>query len=255
MTDNGKPQDGGGWFRVPNVDVDLIPIIGVTAWAVLCVLRRRADAEGRSHPSVAGIARDIGKSVRTVQVNLTALVEAGKVAVESQPDGQFSPNCYRVTVPGLGMKPTTPQEALGCSPLHPGGAAHCAAGVQPTAPKQDPVVIRPIEGKKARAQYADEFEEWYGIYPRKAAKGQAAKAYRTARGKIDAETLLTATGLFAASPAGMAGKYTPYPATWLNAERWADDPATWQRNGNGRAADHEEPGRTLAEALAETRED
>ena len=27
-------------------------------------------------------------------------------------------------------------------------------------------------------------------------------------------------------------QYCPHPASWLNAQRWRDDQATWSRNGN-----------------------
>lgn len=71
-----------------------------------------------------------------------------------------------------------------------------------------------------------DFAEWYERYPLKKSKGHAVKAYRAARKKIDAETLLSALErdlpeLLAREPAKR-----PYPATWLNGERWDDEPPT-----------------------------
>lgn len=73
-----------------------------------------------------------------------------------------------------------------------------------------------------------EFADWWEIYPRKVAKGQAERAYRTARknGASQADLL---EGLAAANRAWTLAKtenaYKPYPATWLNGKRWLDDPA------------------------------
>lgn len=82
-----------------------------------------------------------------------------------------------------------------------------------------------------------EFAEWYSHYPRKRGRGQALKAYRTARNKTDAQTLLDA--LQAQIPMLMAkgSELCPYPSTWLNGERWDDDmnetPAQQQPSRSG----------------------
>lgn len=69
-----------------------------------------------------------------------------------------------------------------------------------------------------------DFTDWYARYPRKKAKGAALKAYRSARKKVDAETLVE--GLVAQLPllTDRPADKIPYPATWLNAESWADEP-------------------------------
>jgi len=73
-----------------------------------------------------------------------------------------------------------------------------------------------------------EFEDWWVAYPRKVGKGQAERAYRTARknGASQADLL---EGLAAANRAWTLAKtektYMPYPATWLNGKRWLDDPS------------------------------
>lgn len=70
-----------------------------------------------------------------------------------------------------------------------------------------------------------DFEEFYRAYPRHVGKGAARKAYATAIKKISAGELLTAAGRFAADVTGKDPKFIPHPATWLNGERWGDDPA------------------------------
>lgn len=71
-----------------------------------------------------------------------------------------------------------------------------------------------------------DFADWYAGYPRKVGKGQALRAYRSARKKTDASTLSAA--VLEQTPTLMAkGKeFCPHPASWLNGERWEDEPST-----------------------------
>jgi hypothetical protein len=85
-------------------------------------------------------------------------------------------------------------------------------------------------------------ERIYESYPRKVGKGQAlkaiAKAIKAIAGRADvsdpAAWLLERVQAFAASPAGQAGKFTPYPGAWFNAARYDDDPAEWNREDQPR---------------------
>ena len=66
-----------------------------------------------------------------------------------------------------------------------------------------------------------EFDQWYAGYPRKEGKGQARKAYKTARKKADQQTLIAGVARLAAQR--LERQFTPLPATWLNGERWLDE--------------------------------
>lgn len=91
-----------------------------------------------------------------------------------------------------------------------------------------------------------DFARWYAAYPRKEGKGQALKAYKAALKKVDAETLLEAAHDAAKRWENRERRYIPMPATWLNGERWADDPAPATAGGDG-----EEREQTTAEVVAE----
>ena len=67
-----------------------------------------------------------------------------------------------------------------------------------------------------------EFENWYRAYPKHVGRGQALKAYRTARKKADAEALLQAAIAAKRRFSGTSPEFIPHPATWLNGERWLD---------------------------------
>jgi hypothetical protein len=105
----------------------------------------------------------------------------------------------------------------------------------------------------------NEFPDWWDAYPRKVAKGQAERAYRTARknGASQADLL---EGIRAHAAAWHRRKtetqFMPYPATWLNGKRWLDDPAAIA-TGGGSSARGSQPGPGVvhtAEERAEQRQ-
>jgi hypothetical protein len=99
-------------------------------------------------------------------------------------------------------------------------------------------------------------EQVYVLYPKQVGKRAAVKAIisavvRLMAGEYKQRNLTVAealaglksrTDLFARSPAGQRGRYTPHPATWFNESRYLDDKAEWnqtdeQRAGNSKAVE------------------
>lgn len=84
----------------------------------------------------------------------------------------------------------------------------------------------PDKKKEAIASSALDFEAFWTAYPRKVAKGAARKAYLAALKRIrafdPAATILA--GLIAQAPAWSDPRFIPHPTTWLNGDRWADEP-------------------------------
>lgn len=74
-------------------------------------------------------------------------------------------------------------------------------------------------------QIEADFLEWYSGYPVKKSKGAARKAYKTARKKVDAQTLLTARDAFVRlmTAQRVDKDYIKHPSTWLNGECWEDE--------------------------------
>jgi hypothetical protein len=68
-----------------------------------------------------------------------------------------------------------------------------------------------------------EFETFWRAYPRKVSKGGAKRAWVGALRKTDSGTILAAISRarFSLDP-----RFIPHPATWLNQERWLDEPAS-----------------------------
>ena len=70
--------------------------------------------------------------------------------------------------------------------------------------------------------YTPEFETFWQAYPRKKAKRAAWKAWKAAVKRTDPETIITAAKAEARRPCEL--KYRKYPASWLNADAWEDEP-------------------------------
>ena len=79
------------------------------------------------------------------------------------------------------------------------------------------------------------FDDFWKAYPNKKAKPQALKAYAKALEKTDHATLVAAVHAQRGWRTWIDG-FVPHPATWLNAERWSDEP-----DANAGQASHAKP--------------
>lgn len=73
------------------------------------------------------------------------------------------------------------------------------------------------------------FDDWWAIWGKKKAKGDAAKAYRAAvPKKISHDDLMAKTRAYweHVKAISLDTQYVPYPAGWLRAEQWDDDLTT-----------------------------
>jgi hypothetical protein len=81
----------------------------------------------------------------------------------------------------------------------------------------------------------EQAERIYQEYPRKIARAAAFKAIKAAIKRMQERDknedavafLLERTRLFAASPAGNRGRFTPHASTWFNRESYLDDEQEW----------------------------
>lgn len=80
--------------------------------------------------------------------------------------------------------------------------------------------------KNKRKTFARDFGLFWDVYPRRVAKGKAFAAFKKAARTTEADIIIEAAAAFGASPKAK-GDFCPYPATWLNGERWLDDPSEW----------------------------
>lgn len=79
------------------------------------------------------------------------------------------------------------------------------------------------------------FDAFWRAYPRKTGKGDARNKFAKALTKTTFETIMTALERVKGSAQWQrdGGQYIPHPATWLNQERWDDDPSAAGGSADG----------------------
>lgn len=84
----------------------------------------------------------------------------------------------------------------------------------------------------------EEFAAFWRVCVRKAGKGQARRAWRRAVKKKPGTELVEAMAEFARTMAAMnvSQEFVPHPASWLNGERWDDEPPVDAEPGGPRVA-------------------
>lgn len=96
-----------------------------------------------------------------------------------------------------------------------------------TITREDSSSLRSEESARVdKPDFQREFEtEFWPVYPRKAGKGQAVKAYCTARKHTSSEIIVAGAHRYARERAGQDASFTKHPATWLNGQCWLDEPS------------------------------
>ena len=70
----------------------------------------------------------------------------------------------------------------------------------------------------------DDFEAFWSAYPRKVGKGQARKAYAKALKIAPHDEIMFGLSQQRASMEAKEPQFIPHASTWLNGERWTDEP-------------------------------
>lgn len=73
-------------------------------------------------------------------------------------------------------------------------------------------------------EFEQYFKKFWELYPRKIGKGQALKAFKVALKVETAEIILAGVSRMITDPNQPEKQYLPHPATWLNGQRWLDEP-------------------------------
>lgn len=184
------------------------------------VLLAIADHQGEigAWPSIATLAKMVNSSERSVQRDIQYLQQIGELRVEIQnapTRQQYKSNLYWVLLPGVTNKVPGVTES-------DSGVTDLTSGVTPVGvltliePLQEP--LKNINGL---------FDDFWKVYPRKANKGGARRAFVKALAKVSFETILDGAERYASDP-NRVEAFTKHPATWLNNECW-DDPLLPER--------------------------
>lgn len=213
---------------------------GATKLILLGIANHQGD--GGAWPSISTLAKYAGGvNRRTVQRAIGDLVAMGELESEIQAGGSYkdqangrpnlyrvllgcpaecdgSPNHRRITEPEQGGGPDT----AGRSTHRGGGDIQTAGGAVSTPPKPS---IEPLrEPSLNREDVKIAWTEFWEIYPRHVGVADAKKAFVKAWTK-HGQKVIDGARRFAQDPNLPAEKqYIPHPSTWLNQERWDDEP-------------------------------
>jgi Helix-turn-helix domain len=233
-----------------------------TVKSVAVRLAWSADEGGGSiFPSIGTVAEETGLCRRAVQGAIRQLEAEGILMKVKDPvPGSRRPTEYRLMLdhvagiedgakdqegrttctgaanaPAQDMRPTgAPDAPLPAHDMHPRGAPHAPntviekseekSGIQsdslPAKPKRSKLVAAEPDTSEA------DFASFWAEYPRKADKGGARKAFKAALKKSSAGEIVRGAQRYAEQEAAKRteARYIAHPTTWLNGERWSDEP-------------------------------
>ncbi|MDM8008613.1 MAG: helix-turn-helix domain-containing protein [Phycisphaerae bacterium] len=239
MSEKPAPSNGDGLFVKVPIEIlarkDLTP----AAKLVLAVVADRIGENGRAWPGIRRLGEDCGLG-RNAALRSIQELEAVELLIVEHVEGNPArrTNTYRLSTTYPIQERTRSRDV----PETDVGRTRNGTGYVPetgTEPDQENQIKR-TRSRRARGATvpSPEVEAIYAAYPRKVGRPKAlegiAKAIERIRAKGNpdpAAWLLGRTKLFASSPAGDAGRFTPHPTTWFNQERYDDDEQEWHRNG------------------------
>lgn len=187
---------------------------------VLLVIADHANDEGtQSYPSQQTIATKASISVRTVQRSVNTLVQRGYIRVFKGQGGSANcrddrrPHLYQINISKLRHDTVTAREA------RPDIEDSNGATITTITGRQSRPMNHPIEPSIETPG----FDDFWKIYPLKVGKGAAKKAFQKAIRTTPVEDIIKGVLRYKLDP-NRVEAYTAHASTWLNAQRWTDDP-------------------------------
>lgn len=190
------------------------------------ILARYADNETlQAFPSRETLARRANCHWRSIDRAIDELVTIGAITKQHRRNGEsYQSNIYTLRRVGPQLSPpsdkadrgvVTPQSV----PTDTGGNLTITTELEPSND------IQHFEQDR-QSKLQQEFNSFWEVYPRKLGKGEAKAAFVKAVDKFGADVVLEGVARFAADPNLPAVQFIPRAATWLNQERWEDEPYT-----------------------------
>lgn len=192
-------------------------------------LRRYTGKELTAYPSRKRLASDLNLTVPTVDTATKVLVAIGAITVRARHSatGDQTSNLYTVNWSDPVNNPAGGGKKIGegvAKKTYPGSPKNEGTNLYPF--NLDPLNLdkeQQAENLPVIPKPLGEFDSFWKAYPRKASKGAARKAWIKAVVKVDPQVIINAAHRLASDP-NREPQFTPHAATWLNDERWDDEP-------------------------------
>lgn len=197
------------------------------------VLRSYAMGRGTAFPSRRTLAQAMGTSMPTMDAAKRCLLKIGAITVKSRQhdNGHKATNLYRVRwqQPEGGSKETYPR---GSKETFLGWQRNLGIEAYPLEAdilEADKEIVR----KPVVVGDDPTFDAFWNTYPRKEGKAAARMAWVKAVRKADVQTIMEGAARYRDDP-NRESAFTAHASTWLNGERWEDDPLPNRDNRSDR---------------------
>jgi DNA-binding transcriptional regulator YhcF (GntR family) len=184
---------------------------------LLCIADHASDDGTEAWPSQRLIAEKSSLTIRTVQRCINNLTAEGWLKMEKRAGGSANcredrrPNRYTINLAKLRSDITTRRKVR--EVISDESEASSATDTRRHTRPLNHTTESPIDTP-------DLFEVFWKIYPRKTAKATARKAWAKVE---DPQSAIAGAERYANDP-NRVDQFTAHAATWLNGERWLDDP-------------------------------
>lgn len=210
--------------------------------AILAYCAERANDDGTGvWPAKTTVAREVECSKQTVIDVFRQFVSEGLlIEVGKRTTGNGYVVCYDLNIDAIKALDDAISEVETTGPildrssqLTPRGQATGPQEVKPVDPNRPLTVPKPSIGREGLFDSledgrpkSDGFEDFWSVFPKKAGKEDAQKAWRKAITIAPAETIIAAAARYADwLNSGGPGEFRPqvkFPQGWLNGKRWED---------------------------------
>lgn len=197
---------------------------------ILLAIADAVDAHGVGFCSHKQIQQVTQVTTEYIRRCVNQFVDEGRLEIISKGNGPGRATVYRIKLPNSVGEftrenyPELPNSVGENSPTQLHRTPQLGRGNSPTgAPNPPSYTSLETSPLQTPAPADAAFIEFWTIYPRRAQKAKARKAFTDALKKVPRETILTGAARYRDDP-NRKPQYTAHPASWLNAERWDDDP-------------------------------
>lgn len=192
------------------------------AMRLYLILRRHGNSNGVCFPGRKRLATQMHASTSTIDRARGELVQVGAICyrVRMSDDGDYTSNEYHVhwhSSPNCGFY--SDEGSPACDDTSPAcDDRGILTGDELTNTHKEP--------KQTNLDiYNQRFEEFWSVYPKRVGRKAAATKWRTAVKTANPDLIIEAATKYRDNPK-RDPDFTANPATWLNQERWLDEPAT-----------------------------
>jgi len=208
----------------------------VTAQAIrlYLLLRKHGDGEGMAFPGRKRLAEQLKASKSTVDRAKAELVAVGALCETQRVSdaGDWTSNEYHVHWDANLVCERFSTGDKGCPVYDDTLTASDDTG----CPASDELTYTHINNLYTLTHTKnDHFDEFWFVYPRKAAKQAAKKIWTRVIKSVDPSVIIQGAIRYADDP-NRSAEFTAHASTWLNAGRWEDDDLPTTGSGSGTRA-------------------